>query len=213
MRHDRGNPAPSRSPSNSHRAFILRTAVATAALAAIVALTGCTSAAAGLDPAPQATRTAASGAITEYVDKGAAMPFEGPLLGGGRFSSTTFRGKVLVVNFWYASCPPCRAEAALLRSVSSTYASRGVQFVGVNVRDEAGQASAFVREFKIPYPTILDASDASVQYAFSRSIPANAVPTTLIIDRQGRVSARILGQIEARSILTSLIDTGLKARS
>lgn len=100
----------------------------------------------------------------------------------------------------------------MLRSVSSAYASRGVRFIGVNVRDQAGEASAFIREFKIPYPTILDASDASVQYAFSRSIPANAVPTTLVIDRQGRVAARILGQIEARSILTTLIDDAVKAR-
>lgn len=178
----------------------------------LLALTGCTTPSGGFAPAPQATRSAQGGAITEYVDKGAAVPFTGPLLGGGRFKSTDYRGKVLVVNFWYASCPPCRAEAPMLRSVSAAYASRGVRFVGVNVRDEAGQASAFVREFTIPYPTILDASDAGVQYAFSRSIPANAVPTTLVIDRQGRVSARILGQIEARSILTSLIDTALRAR-
>lgn len=184
-----------------------------AALTVVVGLTGCTTPAAGFNAQSQPTRSAEGGAITEYVDKGAAVPFSGPLLGGGKFVSTTFRGKVLVVNFWYASCPPCRAEAPMLRSVSTAYATRGVQFVGVNVRDEAGQASAFVREFKIPYPTILDANDASVQYAFSRSIPANAVPTTLIIDRQGRVSARILGQIEARSILTSLIDSALKVAS
>lgn len=189
-----------------------RVALTGAALGALLVLTGCTTQSSGFGSAPQATSSAGGGAITEYAAKGAPITFKGPLLGGGTFSSTAVRGKVLVVNFWYASCPPCRAEAPLLRSVSSTYASRGVRFVGVNVRDQAGEASAFTREFKIPYPTILDASDASVQYAFSRSIPANAVPTTLVIDRQGRVAARILGQIEAPSILTTLIDDAVKAR-
>ncbi len=133
-----------------------------------------------------------------------AVDFQGTTIEGDTFSSAEERGKVLVVNFWYAQCPPCRAEARDLESIS-TSSGADVQFVGVNTRDEAGTAKSFEDEFGVTYPSILDYQNASVQLAFSSTIPPNAVPTTLVLDKQGRVAARILGRVLEPSILTTLI--------
>lgn len=133
-----------------------------------------------------------------------AAEFQGTTIEGDTFSSADERGKVLVVNFWYAQCPPCRAEARDLESISTSSGAE-VQFVGVNTRDEAGTAKSFEDEFGVTYPSILDYQNASVQLAFSSTIPPNAVPTTLVLDKQGRVAARILGRVLEPSILTTLI--------
>lgn len=144
--------------------------------------------------------------VQKYPRPGAAVFFSGSTERGGRFRSRNALGKVLVVNTWYAACPACRAEAPLFRRLSEQYANQAVQFVGVNVRDEAGQALAFDREFRISYPSILDADSGAAQYALRKYILPNAVPTTLVLDRRGRVRARILGQLMAASILATLID-------
>jgi len=121
------------------------------------------------------------------------------------FDSSDELGEVVVVNFWYAQCPPCRAEARDLEALSERFEADGVQFVGVNTRDEAGTARSFATEFGVSYPSILDYQDAGVQLAFSSNIPPNAVPTTLVLDREGRVAARILGQVTEPSILDTII--------
>ncbi|MGA1033366.1 MAG: TlpA family protein disulfide reductase, partial [Aquiluna sp.] len=115
-------------------------------------------------------------------------------------------GFVVVMNWWYAACAPCRAEAPDMAALSEEFADQGVQFVGVNVRDTAETALAFDRNFGITYPSIMDAQSGAVSLAFSGVVSPQAVPTTLVIDREGRVSARILGRID-KSILRELIET------
>jgi hypothetical protein len=80
-----------------------------------------------------------------------------------------------------------------------------VNFLGVNVRDQAATAISFNERFGITFPSIMD-QDGKAQLAFSSQVPPNAVPTTLILDAQGRVAARILGQIKDASILSTLIE-------
>lgn len=184
-------------------------------LALTVLLTGCTENVDNLTGGTQgsAASTGMNGAIQEYRTPKAAVTFSGKTVTGGTFRSSDYRGRVLVVNFWYAGCPPCRKEAPTLRQLSGRFAKQGVQFVGVNVRDQAPTAAAFDREFSISYPSILDADSGTVQLAFSQNIQANAVPTTLVLDRQGRVRARILGGIPAPSILATLISDAVAAKT
>jgi thiol-disulfide isomerase/thioredoxin len=113
---------------------------------------------------------------------------------------------VTVMNFWYAGCAPCRAEAGDLVALSKEFAAQGVQFVGVNVRDTASTAQAFDRNFGMTYPSIMDNNTGSVVLAFTGIVSPQAVPTTLVIDKQGRVSSRILGRIE-KGTLKALIQT------
>lgn len=111
------------------------------------------------------------------------------------------------MNFWYAGCAPCRAEAPDLQKLSVQFPE--VQFVGVNVRDSAATAAAFERKFGVTFPSILDANSGDVVLAFTGVVTPQAVPTTLVIDKQGKVSARVLGRIDP-STLKALIQTVVK---
>jgi len=120
------------------------------------------------------------------------------------FSSVDLRGELLVVNVWYASCPPCRKEAPDLQAIHEDYADQGVSFVGVNVRDSAGPAKAFEENYGITYPSLPD-PDAQIMYALRGQVAPNAVPSTLVLDREGRVAARISGGADP-STLRAMID-------
>ena len=148
-----------------------------------------------------------NGLYTEYsvAARKAPVEFSGTSDENKKISSADYAGKVFVVNFWYAGCPPCRKEAPLLERVATKYAGK-VDFLGVNTYDQAATSRAFARSLKVSYPSILDADKVTVQAAFAGSVPPNAVPTTLVIDREGRVAARWSGLIEDDSTLSSLID-------
>ena len=149
------------------------------------------------------------GAYTELppAERTRSIEFQGLDELGKPVSSAAFAGDVYVVNFWYAGCPPCRVEAPDLKALSEEYSQ--VPFLGVNIRDSSDLALTFAREFEIGYPSILDASTASVQLAFSGLVAPDAVPTTLVMDREGRVAGRISGLVRDPDILAAMIDTVL----
>jgi thiol-disulfide isomerase/thioredoxin len=145
----------------------------------------------------------------EPADRGEPVVFEGETDAGDTVSSADFAGDVLVLNFWYAGCPPCRVEAPDLEAVNQAFANDRVSFLGVNVRDQAAQSLSFAKTLGVTYPSVMDADEGNLLLAFSGTVAPNAVPTTLIIDKQGRVAARILGAIEGTSNLTTLIRDAL----
>ena len=98
------------------------------------------------------------------------------------------RNRVTVINVWASWCAPCRAEAPVLVDIASK--NPEIQFVGIVTRDNLSAARAFAKRFKINYPTFID--DALIN-KFQGSIPANGIPTTLVIDKNGFVAARISG--------------------
>ena len=155
---------------------------------------------------------AGDGTITEIPagKRGDPVTFEGELETGGTADSSAYLGQVVVVNFWYAGCAPCRAEAPMLESLWERYRDQGVTFIGVNVRDQAGTAQSFANTYGITYPSILDVNDGNAQLAFSGTVAPNAVPTTIVLDRKGRVASRILGQLQDISILDTLIASTLE---
>jgi thiol-disulfide isomerase/thioredoxin len=128
------------------------------------------------------------------VDRRQSAPeVRGVLLDGTPYDLAARRGTVTVVNFWGSWCAPCRAEAA---DLEQTYrATRPAEFVGVNVRDLLGPALAFVRVQGVSYPSLSD-PDGQLAVRF-RDLPASAIPTTLVIDRDGGVAARFLGAVTA----------------
>lgn len=146
--------------------------------------------------------------IVEIPESKRAEPIEftGVTESGETVSRADYDGEVLVVNFWYADCPPCRAEAPDLVALSDKYRGAGASFLGINVYDGAERSLAFAREFDVKYPSILDATTGEVRLAFAGEVPPKAVPTTFVLDSQGRIAARILGQLQARSILDTLIE-------
>ncbi|APX00456.1 TlpA family protein disulfide reductase [Arthrobacter sp. QXT-31] len=148
---------------------------------------------------------AGDGSVNEYPpeNRGPAVALSGQLFSGETVSSADWAGKVVVLNFWYAACGPCRAEAPDLSALHEEFTGKNVLFYGVNVRDDAKTAAAFERTFAVKYPSF-DDSDGAVLLAMTQYVPPRAVPTTLVLDTRGRVSARILG-ISRKSTLKALI--------
>ena len=101
----------------------------------------------------------------------------------------------MVLNFWGSWCAPCRAEAPALAALAKHFWPRGVRFVGVDIQDSPAAAEAFERNFLISYPSLNDPGD-QVALAFQSTVPPAGIPTTLVIDRTGRVAARIVGQVD-----------------
>jgi thiol-disulfide isomerase/thioredoxin len=134
-------------------------------------------------------------------------PITGRLLDGGSYDGREHRGEVVVYNVWGSWCVPCREEAPILRRVSNETAERGVRFVGINVRDNDASARAFERRYKITYPSIITADSGEALLAFGSKLPPNAVPSTMIIDRQGRLAARIIGKTSYGTLTTLIEDT------
>ena len=155
------------------------------------------------------------GALTILAPDSRATPveFSGETDTGGTFSSADYAGQVMVVNFWYAGCPPCRLEAADLEAVYQEFADQGVVFVGVNIMDQAPTALTFAKEFGVTYPSVLDVNDGAVRLAFSGQIAPNAVPTTLVLDKDARVAGRISGLLSDREVLVGMIESVLEEPS
>ena len=118
----------------------------------------------------------------------------GTMLNGGRFRLTTDRGAVVVMNFWGSWCTPCREEAPVLGALARHFSGPGVRFIGVDIRDDPASAAAFMRDFRIGYPSLNDPNDA-IALDFSATVPPAGIPTTLVIDRSGRIAARIIGPV------------------
>lgn len=139
----------------------------------------------------------------------AAPRLEGTTLDGKTFALSQLRGDIVVINVWGSWCAPCRAETPDLVRVANENAGRGVAFVGINTRDNPDAAKAFVRANKVPYPSVVD-NDGEVLLALRDTIPTTAVPTSVVVDRQGRVAARIIGPV-TYTTLKGLLDDEIAA--
>lgn len=115
-----------------------------------------------------------------------------------------WRGDVVVLNTWYAACPPCREEAPELVALAQDYADDGVRVLGINRTDAPGAAQAFERTFDVPYPSLHDPQSTAIA-ALQGKVSVNAVPTTVVLDRQGHVAARVLGAVDGTT-LRALVD-------
>jgi thiol-disulfide isomerase/thioredoxin len=110
-------------------------------------------------------------------------------------------GKTVVVNVWGSWCAPCRAEADDLVAAEKQLRGRDVVFLGIDVRDPSPQAAqAFAREFKVGYPSLYDPS-GRLLLAFHGTLPSNSVPTTLVIDDEGRAAASIVGETTTSTLI------------
>lgn len=189
-----------------------RSLLAASGAALAFALTAC----AAKDPLAQQANAgdnknyiAGDGSVTEFAakDRKSAVKFSGKLFDGSTVDSAAVAGKVTVLNFWYAACAPCRLEAPDLQALNKELAPKGAVFYGVNIRDEAATADAFSRTFGLTYPSFYD-KDGAVLLALTEYVPPAAVPTTLVLDKAGRVSARILG-VADKGTLKTLITSAL----
>ena len=176
-------------------------------MVALLAVAGCT---------PEATTTpddvagqgyqSGDGSTTTWAagDRSGPLELSGTDFAGSAQDVADWRGDVVVLNTWYANCPPCRAEAPDLAALATDYAAQDVQVLGINRTDDAGTAQAFERQFEVPYPSLADTDGAAIA-ALQGTVPVNAVPTTVVLDRSGMVAGRILGLADP-STLRSMVD-------
>ena len=153
------------------------------------------------------------GPITEYPPdaRGESVVLSGGSLTDTRLDIADLRGDAVVINVWGSWCAPCREEAPVLSRLSREYADSGVSFLGVDVKDNRAAALAFEDEFDIAYPSIED-RDGRALLALSSYVPAQAVPVTLVLDRDGRVAGRIIGASK-EGTLRALIEGVLEERA
>lgn len=153
---------------------------------------------------------AGDGSVAEYArgERSEPVQFSSALFDGTAVSAESLRGAPALLNFWYAACAPCRIEAPHLVTLHEEFEPEGVRFLGVNVRDTVATAQAFERSFGIPYASMEDLK-GDVLLALSDFVPPQAVPSTLVLDAEGRVAARVLGAVEEgtlRALLTTVVD-------
>ncbi|NRQ51747.1 TlpA family protein disulfide reductase [Aeromicrobium stalagmiti] len=194
--------SPSRSP---RRAFApnrkARILTAGTCVAALLTLAAC-----GSPEAKPGTAQADAGAAITRIEPDQRKPapdLAGDDLDGNPISLAAMKGKVVVVNVWGSWCPPCRKEQPVLSKVSTNLRPQGVEFLGIAVRESAATSKAYTDAKQVPYPSISD-SGGKLLLGFASSLPAVAVPTTYVIDKQGRVATRLL-DVATEATLTSLV--------
>jgi peroxiredoxin len=174
--------------------------VATAALcgAAMLAVTSCSGGnIAGDNPLSSGDSFVSGSYNSQYFAPGSRLPapaVTGKTLTGQRFSLAAERGNVVVLNFWGSWCAPCMAEAPRLAALATYFRHDRVRFVGDDVHDYTAAALAFERTYALPYPSLNDPG-SEVALAFHNTVPPTAIPSTLVIDRAGKIAARIIGEV------------------
>jgi thiol-disulfide isomerase/thioredoxin len=174
-----------------------------AALATALFLAGCSTGADAVDVNNggefRFVAATPSGEVIPAEDRATAPEFAGTLLGGGTFTSEELAGDVAVLNFWGSWCGPCRVETPEFQEVYADVRDDGVQFLGLNVKETSEQfALAFVDRFGIEFPSLYDPR-GEVALAF-RDYPATAIPSTIVLDREGRVAAVYTGEVSQEDL-------------
>lgn len=187
------------------RPLVLLVAVVVVAVIVLSSLAGCASTAGLTAGGEQAGYVSGDASVTTWDTGSRPGPIDltGTDYSGQPVDVSAWRGDVVLVNTWYAACPPCRAEAPDLATIATDYAAKGVHAIGLNFTDEAGAAQAFERTFALPYPSIQD-TDGSAVASLQGTVPVQAVPTTVLLDRKGHVAARILGAADPSTMRTLL---------
>ena len=171
----------------------------------VLGLSACSSA-----PETGAGFVSGDGSVTilEAAQRQIAPNAVGLDLNGDPLALSDFAGQVVVLNVWASWCAPCRAEAGALEEVALQFDGKGVQFIGLNTRDSQAAAQAFIRNYGVTYPSLVD-TDGRIQLLFNDSLPPQAIPSTIVIDQKGRVAARALGTVTAgtlRAMVEPLLD-------
>ena len=143
--------------------------------------------------------------VVEPSDRGEPVEFSGTSLTGDPIDSADYRGQVLVVNKWWSGCGPCRSEMPMLAKASTELAADAA-FLGLNIRDaSADNGLAFMKKVGADYPSIWDVQGKAA-LAFAGKAPMAAIPTTVVLDKQGRVAAVIAGEVPSEQTLVDVVE-------
>ncbi len=148
-----------------------------------------------------------TGQITKVPggERQAAPDLSGKGVDGERLDLSDYKGKVVVLNVWGSWCKPCRDEAPNLAKVARETDDEDVQFVGINTRDlDRANAKAFERNYEVDYPSFYDPSGKLILRFPRGSLSPQAIPSTLILDRDGKIAVRALKELSERELRSAL---------
>lgn len=184
--------------------MIRRHVAALAAFVAVLSFGACS----GLGATSNNSTATGGGTVTSVKpeDREEPVVFSGTTLEGEELDIADYRGRVVVLNIWGSWCAPCREEAPDMVKVANELPEDEVAFVGIDVRETSkANAEAFIRTYDIPWPSIDDQGGATL-LALRGIVPPTATPSTLVLDKKGRVAARILGPVPSAITLKDLIE-------
>lgn len=187
------------------RSLSRRALLAVTGLAVLVVLAGCSANEASDAASVSEYEFDGATATATVIEEGRRAPapaFSGELMDGTRFESSALAGDVAVINFWGSWCAPCRIETPAFQAVYADVADGGVQFLGVDVKDQRELGASFLSEVGVEYPSLFDPR-GEVALAF-RGFPANVVPSTILLDREGRVAAVYAGEVREADLRTAV---------
>lgn len=152
------------------------------------------------------------GLVVYPPEKRTRVPdLEGTTLDGDSFKLSDWAGNIVVINVWASWCGPCRAETPDLVRLAREYDDRGVQFLGIDTRDNLSSARAFVAKFKVPYPSLFDEGGRAL-LPLRGIIPSAVIPSTVVVDRHGKVAARVIGPVTYKT-LNGVLEDELAGRA
>jgi thiol-disulfide isomerase/thioredoxin len=135
------------------------------------------------------------------ADRSTAPDLSGKTVDGKQLDVADYKGKVVVLNVWGSWCAPCRAEAPNFEKVYKDLGGDDVQFVGINTRDaNTGKALAFEKEFGVTYPSLYDPTGKLMLRFQKGTLNPQAIPSTLVIDRDGKIAARSLAALSEEKL-------------
>ncbi|MEO6957884.1 MAG: TlpA disulfide reductase family protein [Antricoccus sp.] len=186
--------------------MIVRTARAILILLSILLIAGCSTGKNAVDTSQggdyRFVEAQPQGEVIAKDERKTAPDIKGKLLDGSSFDLTSYKGKVLVLNFWASWCAPCRVEAPDLESIYQSYQSKGVDVVGVLVRDDKQQGQIYAKQIGLTYPSVFD-PDTEIALQFKNYPPA-AIPSTTVIDTSGKVAAVYVAAVDKSDLLKTL---------
>lgn len=169
--------------------------------ACLLALTGCSA----LQGTGDKGFVTGDGRVTQLAvaERDQPVILSGDDLDGKTMDLEQFRGTPVVMVVWGSWCAPCRAEAPAVVAAAEELEGEA-QFVGINIRDASPeQAKSFVRTFDIPYPSYFS-PDGKAMLALSGTLTPNSIPSFVVLDREGRVAASIIGELPSTTTLVEV---------
>jgi thiol-disulfide isomerase/thioredoxin len=186
--------------------MLRRLAAPLVAFACLLVLAGCS----GLSGTGDKGYISGEGVPTEVepADRGEPVALTGTDLEGEEVDLAALRGKPVVVNVWASWCPPCRVEQPDLNEAAAELGDR-VAFVGLNIRDASrDNAAAYVRNLDVPYRSVYSADGAAL-LPFAGTLTPRSIPSTVVLDAEGRIAASVNGRIPTTQTLLSLVEAVL----
>jgi thiol-disulfide isomerase/thioredoxin len=133
------------------------------------------------------------------------LTVSGTTLGGAALSTASFRGQVVVLNYWGSWCGPCVSETPQLRTAWNQLKGKGVRFLGLDSQEGAQTGAAFMAANGLGYPS-LRWDGGTFLFQLKGKVPAP--PVTIVLDQQGRLAARVLGEVDATTLVGLVDDVG-----